>query len=51
VLFGVQFIFARDLCAGRRIREWPAVERWVGVCEACEGLRRAVAKTGHDLGS
>ena len=24
-IFGIQFIFARDLCAGRKIREWPRV--------------------------
>lgn len=48
-LFGVQFIFARDLCAGRKIAEWGNVERWVRECEGTEGWKRAVEKTGHEM--
>jgi glutathione S-transferase len=34
--FSVQFIFARDLCAGRKIGEWRNMVRWVRECEATE---------------
>ncbi len=46
-LFGIQFIFARDLCAGRKVGEWEEVERWVGGCENSKTWEKAVEKTGH----
>ena len=49
VLFSIQFIFARDLCAGRKIEEWPGVKVWVGRCEGTESWKRAVEKTGHKM--
>jgi glutathione S-transferase len=48
-LFSVQFIFARHLCAGRRIGELREVERWVRECEGREGWKRAVEKTGYEM--
>lgn len=49
VLFSVQFIFARDLCAGRKQSEWGEVDRWIGECEGSISWRKAVEKTGHKL--
>jgi glutathione S-transferase len=48
-LFSIQFIFARDLCAGRKVGEWKNVERWVKSCEGTESWGRAVRKTGHEI--
>lgn len=48
-IFSVQFIFARDLCAGRKVGEWRNIERWLKDCEGTEGWKRAVAKTGHEM--
>lgn len=48
-LFSVQYIFFKDLCAGRKIVEWPFVERWVRRCEEREAYKRAVEKTGFKL--
>ncbi|KUJ20002.1 thioredoxin-like protein [Mollisia scopiformis] len=45
----VQFIFARDLTAGRKVGEWKNVERWIRECEATESYKRAVKKTGHEM--
>lgn len=28
-VFSIQFVFARDLCGGRKVREWPYVEKWL----------------------
>jgi glutathione S-transferase len=49
MLFGIQFIFARDLVRGGSISEWPNVERWVENCEGTDSYKRAVQKTGHKL--
>ena len=49
VLFSVQFIFARDLCAGRKVGEWANVESWFKACEEREGWKKAVRKTGHQM--
>lgn len=49
VAFSVQFIFARDLCGGRKLSEWKGVEKWIGECEATESYKRAVEKTGHKM--
>jgi glutathione S-transferase len=48
-LFSVQFIFVRDLSAGRKIGEWKNVERWIADCEGTDNWKRAVKKTGHEL--
>jgi glutathione S-transferase len=48
-LFSVQFIFARDLCAGRKVGEWRNVERWIKECESTGSWKRAVKKTGHEM--
>jgi glutathione S-transferase len=48
-LFSVQFIFARDLCAGRKVREWKDVERWMGNCEGTESWKRVVRKTRYEM--
>jgi glutathione S-transferase len=49
VLFSIQFIFARDLSAGRKASEWKNVERWIKDCENTESYKRAVKKTGHEM--
>ncbi|KAF2501560.1 thioredoxin-like protein [Lophium mytilinum] len=43
--FTLKFCLKREL--GTKGRSWPAVEKWVGDCEATEGYKRAVEKTGH----
>jgi glutathione S-transferase len=48
-LFSIQFIFARDLCAGRKVGEWKNVECWMKDCEGTESWERAVRKTGHEM--
>jgi glutathione S-transferase len=48
-LFSVQFIFARDLCAGRKVGEWRNVERWIKECESTESWKRGVKKMGHEM--
>jgi glutathione S-transferase len=48
-LFSIQFIFARDLCAGRKAVEWKNVERWMRDCEGTESWQRPVRKTGHEM--
>ena len=48
-LFSIQFILARDLCAGRTVSEWPGIEKWLKDCESSAGWKKAVEKTGHDL--
>ena len=48
-VFSVQFIFARDLCAGKKVGEWPCIEAWLRRCEETDGWRRAVAETGHQM--
>lgn len=49
MLFGVLFIFKRDLAAGKGLGEWKELEKWVGRCIGREGWRRAVEKTGFEL--
>ena len=49
VLFGIQFIFARNLCGGRKLSDWKAVEQWVKTCESSASYKKAVGKTGHKL--
>jgi glutathione S-transferase len=48
-LFSIQFIFVRDLCAGKKLGEWKNVQRWVRRCEGLESWGRAVRKTGHEM--
>jgi glutathione S-transferase len=48
-IFSIQFIFARDLCAGRTVSEWPRVDAWLVDCENTETWKKAVGKTGYDL--
>jgi glutathione S-transferase len=47
--FGIQFVFARDLSLGRKVSEWPAIEKWLKDCEDTQSWKKAVQKTGHDL--
>lgn len=49
MLFGILFIFKRDLTVGKGIEEWPLLEKWVQRCTAREGWKRAVEKTGFVL--
>jgi glutathione S-transferase len=49
VLMSVQFIFARDLCGGRKQSEWKEVDRWIGECEKTASWKKAVEKTGHEM--
>lgn len=50
MLFGIQFLFKKGLVGrGFGIEKWPAVEKWVERCEAREGWKRAVEKTGFAL--
>lgn len=51
MLFGVLFIFKRDLTAGKALGEWKELEKWVGRCTQRDGWRRAVEKTGFELRS
>ena len=46
MLFPIQLVFRRGYCGGRTIGEWRNVEAWVERCEAREGWRRTVEKTG-----
>jgi glutathione S-transferase len=48
-VFGIQFIFARDLAVGRKLAEWPTIEKWVKDCEETESYKASVNKTGHQL--
>jgi len=48
-LFSVQFIFARDLVAGKKVEEWPNVKGWVERCEETSSWKKAVEKTGHKM--
>jgi glutathione S-transferase len=49
ILFGIQFIFARDLCGGRTVGEWQNIEKWIHDCEETESWQRAVKRTGHEM--
>ena len=48
-VLSVQFIFKRDLCAGRKVSEWLRIEMWLRDCEGCEGWKKVVRKTAYDL--
>ncbi|KAF2709744.1 glutathione S-transferase [Pleomassaria siparia CBS 279.74] len=45
--FSLEFIMGTNL--GTQGKEWPAINKWLEKCRACEGYRKAVEKTGHRL--
>jgi glutathione S-transferase len=44
-----KFLFAWDLCGGRKVGEWPKVEQWLKDCGNTESWKRAVEKTGYEM--
>ena len=49
MVFGILFIFKRDLTVGRTLEEWPGLKSWVERCTEREAWKRAVEKTGFVL--
>ncbi|KAK4986109.1 hypothetical protein LTR66_007964 [Elasticomyces elasticus] len=45
--FSAQFILARQLGTGGKT--WKRVQEWIDACEATEGYKRAVQKSGYKL--
>lgn len=45
--FSAQFMLAMGIDGGKK---WPRIEEWLKDCEATEGYKRAVEKTGYSLG-
>ena len=49
MIFGILFIFKRDLTCGKELSEWENLNKWVERCTSRESWKKAVEKTGFVL--